>query len=136
MLDQAIEAYVKGFEADWRDAYPGVNAVTLMEIKEPPDPRRTKIIPVVKYAVDRRIAAGKPDYWDYATRLELAILAKDKDSAIESVSTALPLLREPWEAETTIRNLRLIREARERRQDIAEWTKEMEQALEKRSKSM
>jgi tetratricopeptide (TPR) repeat protein len=135
LLDQAIEAYVHGFEADWRDAYPGVNAVTLMELKEPPDPRRTKIIPVVEYAVDRRIATGKPDYWDYATRLELAVLAKDKDTAMKSVSSALALLREPWEAETTIRNLRLIREARERRQDTVEWTEQIEQSLEKRSKS-
>jgi tetratricopeptide (TPR) repeat protein len=135
LLDQAIEAYMHGFEADWRDAYPGVNAVTLMEIKEPPDPRRTKLIPVVEYAVDRRVAAGKPDYWDYATRLELAVLAKDKESATKSTSSALALLREPWEAETTIRNLRLIREARERRQDIVEWTSQIEEALEKRSKS-
>jgi len=135
LLDQSIEAYVHGFEADWRDAYPGVNAVTLMEIKEPPDPRRTKLIPVVEYAVDRRIATGKPDYWDYATRLELAVLAKDKDTAIKSVANALALLRETWEAETTIRNLQLIQEARDRRQDTAEWPKQIEQALERRSKS-
>lgn len=135
LLDQAIEAYLHGFEADWRDAYPGVNAVTLMEIREPPDPRRTKLIPVVEYAVDRRIATGKPDYWDYATRLELAVLAKDQDTAIKSTSNALALLREPWEAETTVRNLRLIREARERRKDTVEWTKQIEQSLEKRSKS-
>ena len=39
-LEKAIEAYLtKGFEADWRDAYPGVNAVTLMTLKQPPDPR-------------------------------------------------------------------------------------------------
>jgi hypothetical protein len=36
-LAKAIEAYLAGFEADWRDAYPGVNAVTLMEIHDPPD---------------------------------------------------------------------------------------------------
>ena len=135
LLDQAIEAYLHGFEADWRDAYPGVNAVTLMEIIEPPDPRRIKLIPVVEYAVDRRITTGKPDYWDFATRLELAVLAKDKDAATKSVSGALALLREPWEAETTIRNLRLIHEARERRHDTVDWTKQIEQALEKRSKS-
>jgi tetratricopeptide (TPR) repeat protein len=134
LLDQAIEAYVNGFEADWRDAYPGVNAVVLMEIKELPDPRRIQLIPVVEYAVERRIATGKPDYWDYATRLELAVLAKDKDASTKSVSNALALLREPWEAETTIRDLRLIREARERRQERVEWTKQIEQALEKRSK--
>jgi tetratricopeptide (TPR) repeat protein len=135
LLDLAIEAYLQGFEADWRDAYPGVNAVTLMEIKEPPDPRRTKLIPVVEYAIDGRIATGKPDYWDYATRLELAVLAKDKDAATKAISSALALLRESWEAETTLRNLRLIHEARARRQDTVEWTNLIEQALEKRSKS-
>jgi len=34
LLDKAIDAYRRGFEADWRDAYPGVNAVTLMELKD------------------------------------------------------------------------------------------------------
>src|SRR5438445_7373512 len=29
-LRKAIDTYIKGFETDWRDAYPGVNAVTLM----------------------------------------------------------------------------------------------------------
>jgi tetratricopeptide (TPR) repeat protein len=134
LLDQAIEAYVHGFEADWRDAYPGVNAVTLMELKEPPDPQRIKMIPVVEYAVERRIATGKPDYWDYATRLELAVLAKDKETAMKSLSRALALLHEPWEAKTTLRNLSLIRQARERRQDIIEWTKQVERALENRFK--
>ena len=52
--------------------YPGIDAVTLMELAEPPDPRREKVLPVVAYAVERRIAAEKPDYWDYATCLELA----------------------------------------------------------------
>ena len=36
-------------------------AVTLMEIKEPPDPERKELIPVVAYAVERRIASGQPD---------------------------------------------------------------------------
>lgn len=134
LLEKAIDAYLRGFEADWRDAYPGVNVATLMELKEPSDPRRNKIIPVVAYAVDRRIAAGKPDYWDYATRLELAILAKDERMAKESLGDALTLVRESWEPETTARNLRLIREARERRQDTVTWTKEIEEALECKAK--
>jgi hypothetical protein len=32
-LRQAIEAYTRGFMADQRDAYPGINAVTLLDIK-------------------------------------------------------------------------------------------------------
>ncbi|HEY7185218.1 MAG TPA: TRAFs-binding domain-containing protein [Vicinamibacterales bacterium] len=129
LLDKAIGAYVKGFETDWRDAYPGVNAVTLMEVKEPPDPRRVMLIPVVRYAVERRVAAGKPDYWDHATLLELAILAKDEARAAAALSDALASVREPWEPETTARNLRLIGDARERRRDTVPWANEIEHAL-------
>ncbi len=115
MLDKAIKAYLHGFEADWRDAYPGVNVVTVIELKNPPDPRRLDLSPVVRYAAERRIATGKPDYWDHASRIELAVLAKDEERALAATSDALAVLREPWEAETTARNLHLIREARERR---------------------
>lgn len=129
LLDKAIEAYLCGFEADWRDAYPGINAVTLMEFKEPPDPRRKRIMPVVEYSVDRRIASGKPDYWDYATLLELAVLAKDEQRAMDALAHALACVREHWEPETTARNLGLIREARERRQEPSQWMREIENEL-------
>ena len=129
LLDRAIDAYLRGFETDWRDAYPGVNAVTLMELKEPPDPRREQLIPVVRYAVERRIAAGKPDYWDYAARLELSVLAGDADGAGKALADALASAREIWERETTARNLRLIREAREHRGQRANWMGEIEAAL-------
>lgn len=133
LLDKAIDAYLKGFEADWRDAFPGINAVTLMEVREPPDPRREQLVPVVTYAVERRIAAGKPDYWDHATRLELAILGKDEAAAMMALGKALANVREAWEPETTARNLRLIREAREQRGEQLPWAAETERELEKRA---
>lgn len=112
LLNKAIAAYLRGFEADWRDAYPGVNVVTLMELKEPPDPRQATLLPVVAYAVGRRIAAGQPDYWDYATCLELAVLARDQAGADAALADALAHVREAWEPESTARNLRLIAAAR------------------------
>jgi hypothetical protein len=129
LLGQAIDAYLKGFEADWRDAYPGVNTVTLMELKEPPDPRQKDLLPVVKYAVDRKIAAGQPDYWDHATLLELAVLAKDEDKAAQSLGDALAKVRESWEPETTLRNIRLIRETREKRGEAVDFEKQVEAEL-------
>jgi tetratricopeptide (TPR) repeat protein len=132
LLEKAIGAYLKGFETDWRDAYPGVNAVTLMELKEPPDPRREKLVTIVAYAVERRVAAGKPDYWDYATQLELAVLGRDEQAAFDALGNALASVREKWEPETTLRNLRLIREAREGRgETTTDWIKEIENELEK-----
>lgn len=82
----------------------------------------------------RRIAAGKPDYWDHATLLELAILAKDEQRANDAAAQALAALREGWEAETTARNLRLIREARERRDETLPWAKAIEEGLERRAR--
>jgi hypothetical protein len=129
LLDKAISAYLKGFEADWRDAYPGINAVTLMELRDPPDPRRLMLIPVVTYAVSRKVESGKPDYWDYATLLELAVLAKDQERATQALSSALAEIREVWEPETTARNLRLIRETRKQRGESIAWAKEIEEEL-------
>ena len=129
LLINAIDAYRRGFETDWRDHYPGINAVTLMELKEPPDPEREKLIPVVRYSVERRIAGAKPDYWDWATFLELAVLAKDEAGAGDALGQALASVRESWEPETTVRNLRLIREARERRGESVAWAKDVEDAL-------
>ena len=134
MLDKAIEAYLKGFEADWRDAYPGVNAVTLMELKDPPDPRRLELMPVVTYAVERRIAVGEVDYWDHATILELAILSKDEKRAMSALGHALALVREPWEPETTARNLRLIREVRETRHETLPWAEVIEEELKRKAR--
>ena len=120
---------LKGFEADWRDGYPGINAVTLMELREPPDPRRDALIPVVAYAVERRVAAGQPDYWDHATRLELAVLGRDHARAAEALAAALATVREAWEPETTARNLRLIREARARQHEPTAWEQQIETEL-------
>ncbi|HEY6340344.1 MAG TPA: TRAFs-binding domain-containing protein [Bryobacteraceae bacterium] len=128
-LEQSIGAYLAGFEADWRDAYPGVNAVTLMELKDPPDDRRKRVLPVVRYAVERKIAQGHPDYWDYATLVELAVLAEDRAEAEKMLAETLARVREKWEPETTARNLRLIREARERRGGRAAWAEEIERTL-------
>ncbi len=129
LLRKAIDAYLKGFEADWRDAYPGINAVTLMEIADPPDPRRQELIPVVAYAVERRMAESQPDYWDFATRLELSILAEDRQGASQALADVLAAVRESWEPETTARNLRLIRRAREDRGEELAWVEQIEQSL-------
>jgi hypothetical protein len=131
-LDQAIDAYLKGFESDPRDTYPGINAVTLMEIKRNPDPRRIDLIPVVKYSVQRKIANGKADYWDYATLLELAILAKDREASFNFLSKALTHLREDWEGQTTLRNVRMIGKAREKRDEVLPWIKKIEDVIEKK----
>jgi MAP3K TRAFs-binding domain len=131
LLKSAIDTYLAGFEADWRDAYPGINAVTLMEMMPKPDPRQAEILPVVRYAASRK-AAKNADYWDYATLLELAVLARDVDDANQKLGDALMVARASWELETTARNLRLIREMRESRGEDAASIKQLEETLKER----
>jgi len=125
LLEKAIDAYCQGFEADWRDAYPGINAVTLMELREPPDPRRLELLPVVGYSVKRRLATTSPDYWDYATLLELAVLGSDQTQANNWLGKALAAVREAWELETTARNLGFIRNARHGRGENVDWLEDI-----------
>jgi len=132
LLKNAIDTYLAGFEADWRDAYPGINAVTLMEMMPKPDPRQAEILPVVRYSVSRK-ASKTPDYWDHATLLELAVLARDGDDADERLGDALAVARASWELETTARNLSLIREMREGRSEETAWIKPIEDMLNERA---
>jgi len=123
-LDQAIKLYRMGFETDMRDAYPGINAVTLLDIKGTPKALETQaeLLPVVRFAVKRRLQSTQPDYWDHATLLELAVLANDADEARRCLSGALAHVREKWEPGTTANNLRLIRDARKNRgANVKDW---------------
>jgi tetratricopeptide (TPR) repeat protein len=128
LLKRAIEAYRKGFEADWRDPYPGINAVTLMELQDKPDPAQKDMLPVVRYAALQR-ARANGDYWDHATLLELAVLAREADEARDEAGHAIAVIREVWEPETTARNLRLIRAAREKRGEDVAWLVQIETGL-------
>ena len=131
-LKQAIDAYKRGFEADWRDAFPGINAVTLLDIEgsEESQTQKQELLPLVRFAVQQRLKGGNPDYWDYATLLELAVLASDEQDASERLSDALAHVREPkWEPESTANNLELIRAAREKRGTAQPWLRDVIAAL-------
>jgi hypothetical protein len=128
LLKLAAETYLAGFQADWRDAYPGINAVTLMELMDKPPPIQTEILPVVRFSAAQK-AKANGDYWDFATLMELAVLARDEDAAMEQTETMLAKAQFGWHLETTERNLRLIREARAARGEELPWIKELEDAL-------
>jgi len=128
-LDQAIDAYRRGFEADWRDAYPGINAITLMEIRDPGGAAQRDLIPVVRYSNRRRIDGGAPDYWDHATRIELGVVDRDRGEAIAGATAALAVVRERWEPKSTAYNLSLIRQSRAERGESIDWADEIEREL-------
>jgi hypothetical protein len=65
------------------------------------------------------MAAKKPDYWDYATLIELAVLDKNDESTIftENIANALAFSPDKWQVESTLRTINFVKEARERRNE-------------------
>ena len=90
---------------------------------------------MVRYSASRK-ATRAPDYWDHATLLELAVLARDEDDAEEKLGEALSVARASWELESTARNLRLIREMREGRGEDMAWLKRIEDTLKERAQRL
>ncbi|MEM7187881.1 MAG: TRAFs-binding domain-containing protein [Bacteroidota bacterium] len=109
----AIKSYKEGFDADWRDAYPGVNLVTLLELKGDRD-LLEQYLPVVQFANKRKIERTGPDYWDLATEGELAVLDRNYETATQHFSEAIALIpdNESWMLETSVNNLKIIQSAR------------------------
>lgn len=121
-LRQAIVSYEKGFAADQRDSYPGVNAVTLRAIRNSPEDAKAlaTLLPAVQFSADHALPPS-PDrhsdtYWQVATKLELACIARDWEHAGDLLLEMLGLRSEPWLQgwmfDTTANNLKLLEDAR------------------------
>jgi len=115
-LDDAIDAYTKGFEADPRDYYPGVNAINLLMQKDDTEALKevARLLPLVSFAVERRGGASSRNYWDLATVLELACIGDDWATANRVLPKAILAAINSFETATTLGNLRLLKRARER----------------------
>ncbi len=105
---KAIKAYLNGFDADPRDFYPGVNALTLLFFENAHDPRFTKYFPLVSYSVERQLEAKQNNYWVQATALELAALELNETKSAQFLAAALTCNPAKWEKETTAGNLKKI----------------------------
>ena len=119
-LKKALEYYKKGFESDPRDAYPRVNYVTCLELLGENE-KALRLVPAVEYAVKSKMKRKEPDYWDYATLLELAVIENNCDDAEEFFYEAKPLATESWMFGTTRGNLKkIINFRKERKEDTSE----------------
>jgi len=116
-LQKAKETYLSGFESGMRDAYPGVNAVTLMVLTN--DDRYHKLVAVVEMAVMQKIKQKTPDYWDYATLFELALIVDDLERAEMWITKALACPIEDWMTESTKNNsIKLLEHLPESNKDV------------------
>jgi len=117
-LENALKYYEKGFESDPRDAYPGVNYVTCLELLGEKE-KALRLLPAVEYAVNAKKKRKSTDYWDLATLLELAVIENKFDEAKALFDEAKLLATESWMFGTTKNNLQLIVNFRkERGEDV------------------
>jgi hypothetical protein len=123
-LNLAIDSYVRGFEANRKDPYSGINAVTLLEIRGDASSRATKdsLLPLVEAAVQDQMKYSKRrNYWDYATLLELAVLSGDEKLARQYLIAARACYPEGWQTEATAEKLAVIHTARHLRGEQQPW---------------
>jgi len=115
-LDDAINAYTRGFESDPRDYYPGVNAISLLIQKGDAEAlnEAERLRPLVSFAVARCGGASSSDYWVLATVLELACLFEEWLAAHQVLPKALLKSTASFQTATTLGNLHLLKKARER----------------------
>lgn len=109
-LDKAINEYSAGFEKNPRDYYPGINVVNLLLQRggEAAHEELAKIVPRVSEAVQTRLVGDRLDFWDLATDLQLATVARDWERAETRVSAIMDQLPPPWMLETTVRDLEAV----------------------------
>ncbi len=115
-LQKALLYYEKGFKNDLRDAYPGVNYVTCLELTGDTEKAR-RVVPVVECAARAKMERKEPDYWDYATLLELAVIERRYAEASKFFWEAKPLANHSWMLGTTRDNLLRITEVRNERSE-------------------
>lgn len=122
-LEDAIEAYEKGFLADIRDYYPGVNAVTLLllEGSEESYKRARELSPVVAFAIAARNGIRSRDYWDVASVLELAVVNLDAATARAAARRLLSIGGPAWRRRTTVENLQRLQDVHQRRGQAPPW---------------
>ena len=92
------------------DYYPGVNAITLLVLKDDSESRAEidRLLPLVMFAVLRQGGAESSDYWTLATVLELSLVGGDQRMANKVLPRLLATDAQGWMLQTTLDNMRLI----------------------------
>ncbi len=111
-LNTAITYYKEGFEKQPTDYYPGVNVVMLLLQRKDAAAKQEleEILPRVRQAVENKMEDGLMGYWELATALHLACVAREWGEAEELAHRAIEQSPSRWMLESTIRDLESIRQ--------------------------
>lgn len=106
-ISKATAAYQSGFDSNPSFYYPGINLVTLLfdSTDNVSKDLFEKYVPLVAYAIDRRIKNKPGDYWANASGLQLEIMRGNENNAYDYLSKALACDCFPWEKKSTCDDL-------------------------------
>ena len=106
-LELALQSYREGFKKNPRDYYPGINVVNLLLQRDDEAARAelADLVPRVREAVRMKLETDRPDFWDLATDMQLAVVARDWARAEEAAIHARRLAPSPWMLETTVHDM-------------------------------
>jgi hypothetical protein len=137
-LKLAIDRYLQGFSSGGHDYSPGIEALILLEVQGDSLSllKKEQFLPAVRFALEQQLQGAWLNYRDHATVLELAVLEENQELAQRHMRFTLASVRDKSEPEATIRNLRLIMDARLRRSRWLRipWIEELILPLEERSR--
>ncbi len=121
-LEQAISWYRRGFWADPRDYYPGINLANLLAISNTDEASAElkSVVPAVTFAVARLGGTESRDYWQVATAVQLAVLADDWQRANRGLVQIASIGVPPFGRQTTLDDLVTVREAQTPGVDLAQ----------------
>jgi len=109
-LERSLHYYREGFEKNPRDYYPGINVINIL-LQQGDDAAKAeleKIVPRVQAAVMEKLDTERPDFWDLATDLQLAAVARDWSRAKRTARLAMAQAPAEWMIETTLRDMRAV----------------------------
>jgi hypothetical protein len=109
-LECALNCYRGGFAKNPKDYYPGINIVMLL-LQRDDEPARAELaalLPQVRAAVREKLDGGRLNFWDLATDLQLAVVARDWSGAEETARLAMRQEPSGWMIESTLRDLRTL----------------------------
>lgn len=109
-LEKAINEYRAGFNKNPRDYYPGINVVNLLLLRGDDAAREElkELVPRVTEAVQTRLGGDRVDFWDLATDLQLAMVARDWARAEQRARSMMAQSPAGWMLETTVRDLHAV----------------------------
>ena len=102
LLNEAIEAYSKGFQQDPGNYYPGINAVSLMHLlqhlteEDGKTQDREDMEGGIRWATRRALNKDPKDYWARVTLGDLEVLLSDKKVVERAYKDAVAVAEKDW----------------------------------------